>query len=84
MSSHEKDSAMRPTPGQLREFARKARHEAQDLRRMSSETTIHHWKEKWLRDADQREEYADWYDQRAGRGEITVEYSTIEHREAAE
>lgn len=72
------------SPGEWRKFARKARDEASDLRRMSHETQIHHWKVKWLNDADKREEAACWYDEQASRGEIEVECSTIEHKEAAE
>ena len=73
------------TPGEWRHFARKARSEAADLRRMSAETDIHHWKVKWLDDADKREETADFYEMHASVGEISVDYRVInEHREAAE
>jgi hypothetical protein len=73
------------TPGEWRHFARKARSEAVDLRRMSAETDIHHWKTKWLNDAEKRDETADWYEVQASRDEIEVEYSVDQPiREAAE
>lgn len=72
------------TPGQRRAHARFLRDEAYDLRRMASETSIRHWRDKWMKDADRCEEDADWYDASANRGEITVEYSHTDYREAAE
>lgn len=65
------------SPGQLRQFAKTAREQAKDYRRQSHETTIHFWKEKWLRDADKREDDADFYDELASRGEIEVDYEII-------
>lgn len=73
------------TPGQRRAHAHHLRHEADDLRRMAaSHETMPHWRKKWLDDADRFEEDADWFDASASRGEITVEYSVIEERIAAE
>lgn len=73
------------SPGEFRQFARKARDEAADYRRMSHETTIHHWKVKWLNDADKRDDDASWYENQASRGEIEVDYQILEPiREAAE
>lgn len=73
------------TPGKRRAHARSLRDEAADLRRMAAGTTIHHWRDKWMKDADRCEEDADWYEASAARGEIVVEYTRIEpYREAAE
>jgi hypothetical protein len=75
---------MTVSPGVLRQCARKAREEAADYRRMSHETTIRHWKDKWLKDADKREDDAVFYDGLASRGEITIDYEVIHERMAAE
>ena len=47
------------TPGQYRSHARFLRDEASDLRRMAAGTPIHHWRDKWIRDADRCEEDAE-------------------------
>jgi hypothetical protein len=75
---------MTVSPGVLRQCARKAREEAADYRRMSHETDIRHWKDKWLKDADKREDDADFYDGLASRGEISIDYEVIHERMAAE
>lgn len=73
------------TPGQLRQFAAKARSEAQDYRQWAHTATDPHRKRRYEQWADDREEHANWYLNRAERGEITVEYSTIQpYAEAAE
>jgi hypothetical protein len=72
------------TPGALRQFAAKARSEAQDYRQWAHTATDPHRKRRYEAWADDRDECADWYQQRAERGEITVEYSVIEERMAAE
>jgi hypothetical protein len=82
--THSREGNTEMTPGEWRHFARKARSEAADLRRMSAETDIRHWKDKWLKDADKREDDADFYDGLASRGEITIDYEVIHERMAAE
>lgn len=75
---------MKPTPGQLRQFAAQARHDATEYRRWAHEATDAALKRHYERSADSREEHADYYVELAGRGEITVEYQIIKYQEAAE
>lgn len=76
---------MKPTPGQLRQFAAQARHDAIDYRRWAHEASDPVRKRQYERTADSREEHAEYYVDLASRGEITVEYSRVEPiREAAE
>lgn len=72
------------TPGMLRQFAAQARHDASDYRRWAHETTDPHKKRRYERWADAREEYADWYEDRACQGEITTDYHVNTFAEAAE
>ena len=73
------------TPGRRRAHAHFLREEAADLRRMAADTSIRHWRDKWMKDADRCEEDADWYDSSASWGETSVEYTRIEPlMEAAE
>lgn len=72
------------TPGKMRQFAAKARSEAQDYRQWAHMATDPHRKRRYEQLADDRDEHADWYLGRAERNEITVEFCHIEHREAAE
>lgn len=74
------------TPGQSRAHARFLRDMAAEKRRMAADpNAMPHWRRFWLNDADRLDDTADWHDQRAGRGEITVEYEVLEPlMEAAE
>lgn len=73
------------TPGQSRSHARFLRDMAAEKRRMAADPDARpYWRRFWLNDADRMDEEADWHDQRAGRGEIEVEYQIIEYKEAAE
>lgn len=75
---------MLATPGAMRQFAAKARSEAQDYRQWAHTTSDPIRKRRYERWADDRDECAAWYLSRAGRGEIEVEYSNIDERIAAE
>ncbi len=70
------------TPGQKRAHAQHLRHEAADLRRMAAGATIHHWRDKWTKDADRFEDDADWFDESADRFDYLAEINSC--REAAE
>lgn len=76
---------MLATPGSLRQFAAKARSEAQDYRQWAHTATDPVRKRRYEQWADDRDEHADFYLQRAEQGEISVEYSVINtYAEAAE
>lgn len=68
------------TPGESRAHARFLRDMAAEKRRMAADPhAMPHWRRFWLNDADRLDDTADWHDQRAGRGEIAVEYQITKH-----
>lgn len=68
------------TPGQFRQFATKALHEASGYREWAHAAHDPERKRYFLRCAEGREDHAEWYLSCASRGEIEVE----SFKEAAE
>lgn len=73
-----------PTPGMLRHFAARARHDAQDYRIMAHNASDALRKRYYDKCANDREDDAEFYEMKAARGEITTEYHVNTFAEAAE
>lgn len=76
---------MRPTPGNLRQFAQQAENDVPYYLSRAQQSHDPDRKRYFLRCAEDRHDDARFYLDLAGRGEITTDYEIItEHKEAAE